>query len=67
MNIFDFIPSFGQFLIDCYESNIDKETALALMFDLLESDVTSEQIVKDILLEHLNIDSYISLMNKLSL
>lgn len=69
MDINHFIPSFGEFLIYCNESNINKELSKKILFEFLDNPTkynTSESI-KNYLTKVLDINSYIELVNKLNL
>lgn len=62
------IISFGDFIIYCAEADIPKEKAIELMFILLDDKtIDSKERIKETLNEHLSIDAYISMINKLNL
>ena len=64
-----FIPSFGDFVVYCHESDITLENCLVLMFELLNNPkkYDSREIIKEYLSDNLDIDAYITLKSKLSL
>lgn len=62
------IINFGEFIIYCAEADIPKEKAIELMFILLDDKtITTKELIKEKLNEHLSIDAYISMVNKLNL
>lgn len=64
----DFIPRFGEFIVSCRESDISKDKALEIMYEFINNPIkyNSVIIIKDYLIQNLEIDSYIQLTNKLN-
>jgi len=64
-----FIPSFGDFIIYCHESDITLDKCLKITREFLDypKKYGSSELIKEYLCDNLDIDSYISLINKLEL
>lgn len=64
-----FIPSFGDFMIYCGESDIEKDLFLELIFEFLNNPkkYNNQEIIKEYLSEKLDKNSYIKLINKINL
>jgi len=64
-----FIPSFGDFMRNCSESDIEKELFQEILFEFLNKPkkYNNSNIIKEYLSEKLPINSYIQLINKINL
>lgn len=62
-----FIPSFGDFMIYCKESDIKQDLFEDILFEFLNNPkkYNNIEIIKNYLSEKLPIDRYIQLINKL--
>ena len=72
MNMTDintFIPSFGDFMSCCSESDIEKDLFQEILFEFLDNPkkYNNSEIIKKYLSEKLSINSYIQLINKIKL
>jgi hypothetical protein len=64
-----FIPSFGDFLVYCKESGIERELFEEIFFEFLNNPnkYNNPEIIKNYLSDKLPIDSYIQLTSKLKI
>ena len=67
MDINNFIPSFGDFIVDCAECDIPKNKALKIMMEFLDNHKKYDhpEIIKSYLNENLDINQFIQLNNKI--
>jgi hypothetical protein len=64
-----FIPSFGDFMSYCGESDVEKDLFKEILFEFLDNPkkYNNSEIIKKYLSEKLPINSYIQLINKINL
>lgn len=64
-----FIPSFGDFMNYCVESNIEKDLFQEILFEFLNNSkkYNNSEIIKNYLSEKLSIDQFIQLINRINL
>ena len=64
-----YIPSFGDFMSYCGESDIEKELFMEILFEFLDNPkkYNNPEIIKNYLSEKLSIDQFIQLINRLNL
>lgn len=64
-----FIPSFGDFMDYCKESDIEKDLFLEILFEFLNNpkEYNNPEIIKEYLSEKLPINSYIQLIGRINL
>jgi hypothetical protein len=72
MNMTDintFIPSFGDFMVYCKESDIEKDLFLEIVFEFLNKpkEYNNKEIIIKYLSEKLDMNSYIQLINRMKL
>lgn len=69
MDINTYIPSFGEFMFQCKECDIDKDLFTTILFEFLNNPkkYNNPEIIKNYLSENLPINSYIQIVNKLNL
>ena len=67
MNVNNFIPSFGDFIIWCKESDVEQELMDEILFEFLDNPkiYNNEKIIKNYLVGKLQINSYIQLTSRL--
>ena len=64
-----FIPSFGDFMVYCKESDIEKDLFLEIVFEFLNKpkEYNNKEIIIEYLSEKLDMNSYIQLINRMKL
>ena len=64
-----YISSFGNFIVYCKESDIEKELSTKIVFEFLDNPkkYNNPEIIKTYLSEILDIDKYIQLINRLNI
>ncbi len=64
-----FIPSFGDFMVYCKESDIEKDLFLEIVFEFLNKpkEYNNKEIIIKYLSEKLDMNSYIQLINRMKL
>ena len=64
-----FIPSFGDFMIYCGESDIEKDLFKEILFEFLDNPkkYNNPEIIKNYLYEKLPINTYIQLIGRINL
>ena len=64
-----FIPSVGDFMVYCKESDIEKDLFLEILFEFLNNpkEYNNPEIIKNYLSEKLPINLYIQLIGKINL
>lgn len=64
-----FIPSFGDFMIYCKESDLEKDLFIEILFEFLDNPkkYNNPEIIKNYLYEKLPINSYIELIGRINL
>ena len=64
-----FIPSFGDFMSYCGESDIEKDLFIEILFEFLNNPkkYNNSEIIKNHLSEELPIDQYIQLISRMNL
>ncbi len=64
-----FIPSFGDFMIYCNESDIKQDLFEDILFEFLNKPkkYNNSEIIKNYLSEKLSVDQFIQLINRLNL
>jgi hypothetical protein len=69
IDINTFIPSFGDFMVSCGESDIEKDLFQEILFEFLDNSkkYNNPEIIKNYLSEKLSIDQFIQLINRLNL
>ena len=64
-----FIPSFGDFMVYCKESDIEKDLFLEIVFEFLNKpkEYNNKEIIIKYLSEKLDMNSYIQLISRMKL
>ena len=69
IDINTFIPSFGDFMVSCGESDIEKNLFQEILFEFLDNPkkYNNPEIIKNYLYEKLPINPYIQLIGRINL